>query len=169
MLAPIDPAAPLLFSMITPWPHLAPSFWATMRAPVSVPPPGGNGTIRVTGRVGYAPCADTAPVTDSSIAAKRLLFMGISVEWEGGFESGLRQDDAFDFANDEQVAADRDQRVGGDEDQCGAERTRALDEVADDDRRGDRGSVAEGVEQGAAQPCDFLRRGVRHDGPAECT
>src|SRR4051794_3186993 len=69
------PAAPPLFSTTTVWPHLAPSFCATMRAPVSVPPPGGKGTTRVTARFGYVPCANTAAVAASSAAAVRRLFM----------------------------------------------------------------------------------------------
>src|SRR4051794_8788431 len=54
------PAAPGLFSTITGWPQRSDSFCAISRAPVSVPPPGGNGTTRVTERVGYGAWARAA-------------------------------------------------------------------------------------------------------------
>src|SRR5438552_17822834 len=47
------PAAPLLFSTITDCFHLSPSFAARVRAEMSVPPPGGKGTMKVTGFAGY--------------------------------------------------------------------------------------------------------------------
>src|SRR5260221_7264490 len=43
------PAAPLRFSITTGCFHLSVSLVATVRAEMSVPPPGGNGTIQVTG------------------------------------------------------------------------------------------------------------------------
>src|SRR5215218_6851310 len=80
MSAPIEPAAPPLFSTMTVWPHLAPSFWATMRAPVSVPPPGGNGTIIVTAWDGNAPCANAALQATAAASEKRMRFMVSAVE-----------------------------------------------------------------------------------------
>src|SRR6267143_5161544 len=53
------PAAPLRFSITTDLPHLSVSLAATVRAEISVPPPGGNGTIKVTGLAGYG-CASAA-------------------------------------------------------------------------------------------------------------
>src|SRR5882672_10424443 len=50
------PAAPLLFSTTTDCCHFSPSFAAMVRAEMSVPPPGGKGTMNVTGFAGY-PCA----------------------------------------------------------------------------------------------------------------
>src|SRR5437879_7422500 len=50
------PAAPARFSTTTDWPHFAASLAATVRAEMSVPPPGGNGTMKVTGLAGYG-CA----------------------------------------------------------------------------------------------------------------
>ncbi len=52
MSAPTMPAAPALFSTTTGWPHFSDSFCASMRAPVSLPPPGEKGTTMVTVRVG---------------------------------------------------------------------------------------------------------------------
>ena len=46
------PPAPPTFSMTTVWPSGARIASAMMRAVVSVEPPGGNGEISVTGRVG---------------------------------------------------------------------------------------------------------------------
>src|SRR5438034_398829 len=53
------PAAPARFSTTTDWPHFAASLAATVRAEMSVPPPGGNGTMKVTGLAGYG-CASAA-------------------------------------------------------------------------------------------------------------
>src|SRR5438067_1817192 len=54
------PAAPLLFSTITDCFHLSPSFAARVRAEMSVPPPGGKGTMKVTGFAGYVCAAASA-------------------------------------------------------------------------------------------------------------
>ncbi len=51
------PPAPAWFSTTTGWPSGARIASATTRAMTSVEPPGANGTIKVTGRAGYAPCA----------------------------------------------------------------------------------------------------------------
>src|SRR6267142_6420114 len=50
------PAAPARFSTATDCFHLSVSFAATVRAEMSVPPPGGKGTMKVTGFAGYV-CA----------------------------------------------------------------------------------------------------------------
>ena len=46
------PSPPGLFSMTTGCPHLACSFSANSRAPISAPAPGPNGTMNFTARVG---------------------------------------------------------------------------------------------------------------------
>src|SRR3977135_2878395 len=48
----ILPPAPPRFSMTTCWPRRSDSHWAILRATMSVGPPGGNGTIQCTVRVG---------------------------------------------------------------------------------------------------------------------
>jgi hypothetical protein len=48
--------APGLFSITTGWPSRSDSFWPTIRATVSVGPPGGCGTTTRMGRFGYC-CA----------------------------------------------------------------------------------------------------------------
>src|SRR6266571_7513204 len=71
------PPAPARFSTITDWPHLAVSLLATVRAVMSVPPPGENGTMKVTGLAGKA-CA-SAPLAAANMAtdAKSLsVFIG---------------------------------------------------------------------------------------------
>jgi hypothetical protein len=50
--APIWPLAPGRFSTMTGWPQIATSFGSMMRASVSAPPPGGNGTTMRTGLEG---------------------------------------------------------------------------------------------------------------------
>src|ERR1700752_1408657 len=62
------PPAPPTFSMITRWRSGARMASPRIRAAVSVDPPGGNGTIRVTGRDGNA-CASAWLVTRAAIAA----------------------------------------------------------------------------------------------------
>ena len=50
---PITPPAPPRFSTTIEWPfHSCDSLAATVRAVMSVPPPGANGTTKVTGREG---------------------------------------------------------------------------------------------------------------------
>src|SRR5882672_11463559 len=56
---PITPPAPPRFSTTTDCPHFCESFAATVRAVISVPPPGANGTMKVTGLAGYG-CASAA-------------------------------------------------------------------------------------------------------------
>src|SRR6478735_5510082 len=68
------PPAPTLFSTTTLWPRYWPRPCATWRATASTEPPGGKGTIMVTGLVGK----DWAlTVADSAKAqsAKRILFI----------------------------------------------------------------------------------------------
>src|SRR5882762_2888976 len=62
--APITPPAPPRFSTTTAWPHFCESFAATVRAVISVPPPGANGTTNVTGFAGYG-CASAAAATQN--------------------------------------------------------------------------------------------------------
>src|SRR5882762_507374 len=52
------PPAPARFSTTTCCPRFSPSVLATMRATVSVPPPGSKPTTIVTGLLGKLPCAD---------------------------------------------------------------------------------------------------------------
>ena len=49
---PILPEAPTRFSTTTGWPQRSVSFWATIRAMMSVPPPGVKATTIRTGLVG---------------------------------------------------------------------------------------------------------------------
>jgi hypothetical protein len=49
-------------------PEASPSFGWTMRAMVSVEPPGGKGTISRTGRSGQAPCVRETAGADSPAA-----------------------------------------------------------------------------------------------------
>src|SRR3989442_10015482 len=72
------PLAPPLFSITTCWPHVSESRAETMRAIASAPPPGGNGTIRRTNRLGQfgtdkalsgEVCADILPAKLGAIAA----------------------------------------------------------------------------------------------------
>jgi len=51
------PAAPARFSITTDCFHFSASLAATVRAEMSVPPPGGKGTIHVTALSGYAAAA----------------------------------------------------------------------------------------------------------------
>src|SRR5688572_24506424 len=55
---PIVPPAPPRLSTTTGTPRASLSRCATMRPTISLPPPGGNGTMKRTGRLGYC-CADT--------------------------------------------------------------------------------------------------------------
>src|SRR5688572_1476636 len=49
----MTPPAPVRLSTTNCWPHFSESFWAIVRAVVSVPAPGANGTIMRTGLSGY--------------------------------------------------------------------------------------------------------------------
>src|SRR5436189_4073794 len=62
---PIRPLAPGRFSITIGCPHIALSFGASVRASVSAPPAGGNGTTMVTVRLGNA-CAEAKPIDPGS-------------------------------------------------------------------------------------------------------
>ena len=74
---PITVPAPGLFSTTTGCFHLALSFCPTARAIASAEPPGGNGTMMRTGRVGKSSCARVAPVaramTNAAMVARIVL------------------------------------------------------------------------------------------------
>src|SRR6266704_2661588 len=53
----------------------SPTFFARMRATVSVPPPGAKPTTMLTGRLGYAPCPSAPPAQASAMTATRLLII----------------------------------------------------------------------------------------------
>jgi len=63
------PLAPLLFSTTKVWPSFSLSSCARIRAMISVEPPAGNGTTRLTGRVGHA--CDIAAAGTKIAAATR--------------------------------------------------------------------------------------------------
>ncbi len=67
-MATTEPEAPLRFSITTGLAEASPSFGWTMRAMVSVEPPGGKGTISRTGRSGQAPCVRETAGADSPAA-----------------------------------------------------------------------------------------------------
>ena len=72
------PAAPLRFSITTDCFHLSVSFVATVRAEMSVPPPGGKGTTKVTGFAGYV-CAHAAVAATSARQKINLIRIASSV------------------------------------------------------------------------------------------
>jgi hypothetical protein len=65
---PVVPPAPEKFSMTNRCPIVRDMCSPTMRAAKSVPPPGGNGTIIETGRVGYD-CAQASRVIAGNAVA----------------------------------------------------------------------------------------------------
>src|SRR4051812_40171954 len=65
------PPAPALLSTTTGTPRLSESFFAMMRAAVSVAPPAANPTMSVIGRVGHV-CAQVSPAANSVAAARRM-------------------------------------------------------------------------------------------------
>src|SRR6185436_3889973 len=65
------PPAPPRFSMTMPCPSRSESGCAMMRAEVSTPPPGGQGTISLIGWFGYPCCAWTGAARHSSIATTK--------------------------------------------------------------------------------------------------
>src|SRR5712692_9903689 len=68
------PPAPARFSTTTCWPRFSASVFATMRATVSVPPPGSKPTTVVTGLPGKPPCARApAAKANAKTAAKHLM------------------------------------------------------------------------------------------------
>src|ERR1700674_2059493 len=62
------PPAPPRFSTTICWPIDLLILSATMRPSASLPPPGGNGMTRVTGRVGYAWAVAAPGVSDQAVA-----------------------------------------------------------------------------------------------------
>src|SRR6266853_5588686 len=74
---PTTVPAPGLFSTTTGWPHTSCIFADTRRPMMSVAPPGGNGTIRRTGRVGKV-CAPAAKDASAAASAReRRKFMSL--------------------------------------------------------------------------------------------
>src|SRR2546422_10437593 len=73
------PPAPARFSTSTCWPRFSPSVLATIRATVSVPPPGSKPTTIVTGLLGKLPCAD-AVAANSSPQHVEMNLMSFSLE-----------------------------------------------------------------------------------------
>src|SRR3954470_15495947 len=69
----MSPPAPARFSTTTCWPICSESVLATMRAVVSVPPPGSKPTTVVTGLAGYWAWAQPMP----SASAARMILMVI--------------------------------------------------------------------------------------------
>src|SRR6266849_7939952 len=58
--------------MTTGWPRPSENFWTTTRATLSLDPPGGNGTTRRIGRIGYVwACSASANAIPAMHAAKR--------------------------------------------------------------------------------------------------
>src|SRR5437868_6911812 len=70
------PPAPARFSSTTCWPRSSPKAGATMRAVVSVPPPGSKPTTVVTGLAGY-PCAVAPCAMPSAASAANTRFICI--------------------------------------------------------------------------------------------
>src|SRR5450759_1533672 len=66
---PMRALAPGRFSTTNCWPVLAVMRCARLRAMMSVPPPGANGTISLTARVGYVPGADAGAAAACAQAA----------------------------------------------------------------------------------------------------
>src|SRR5574341_754003 len=64
--APMVPPPPARLSTTTVCPKASLSFCPMLRAMMSVPPPGANGTTSLTGRTGYFCCASIAPAATSS-------------------------------------------------------------------------------------------------------
>jgi hypothetical protein len=60
--------------MTTDWPQICASFSPSSRAEMSVAPPGGNGTMNLTGFCGQA-CAQAADARIAPNTKPRILFM----------------------------------------------------------------------------------------------
>src|ERR1700741_4433067 len=76
--APRPPPAPPRFSITTVWPQIWLSFSPSRRAEMSVAPPGGNGTMKRTGRCGQFGGEDCAAAVETRHAPStnaRILFM----------------------------------------------------------------------------------------------
>src|SRR6185503_19429247 len=72
--APRPPPAPPRFSITTVWPQICDSFSPTRRAEMSVAPPGGNGTMKRTGRCGQD-CASTPDANSAASNVRMVFFM----------------------------------------------------------------------------------------------
>src|SRR6266850_2413163 len=122
--------APGLLSITTGCPSRGESFSPTARATMSTPPPGGNGTMKRTGRAGYV-CDQARPLAVRSRKAASSLRIRALCGGGGGTPSG--------FANARRPLVHQPlQREGGDADRD----QRAPGEVV----------VAEAVEHQAAHP-----------------
>src|SRR5688572_18798212 len=76
------PAAPARLSIGNCWFNCSDTFWNTIRAVISVPPPGGNTTTTRTGRDGYG-CDHAALHSKNSPAtapSNRIVFMRFLLE-----------------------------------------------------------------------------------------
>jgi hypothetical protein len=73
--APIVPPAPPRFSITNCWPSICESLAVSGRATVSVPPPGGNGTITLTGLLGQSCASAGMPASIISANATRAAFV----------------------------------------------------------------------------------------------
>src|SRR6266513_1206322 len=85
-LVPMLPPEPPRLSTMTGWLHFSASFCAIGRARMSLPPPGGKGTVSLTGLVGNA-CAPASCVNAAARKAMvrwRSLFKGISMKLNPG-------------------------------------------------------------------------------------
>src|SRR5687768_15578277 len=108
---PIAPPAPARFSMTTGCLSAAPSASATGLATVSATPPGGNGTIIVTGRSGYCATAALADVaaTSASASIRRIRIAPPAFrrahQRAGAFSSSLAVQKASAASGDEETAA----------------------------------------------------------------
>src|ERR1044072_9198258 len=86
---PSVPAAPGRFSITIDWPRCFSVAVASARIAMSVEPPGGHGTINVTGRVGNC-CACAAVANATTAAASRLIFFMIPPSFRRPEFSGYR-------------------------------------------------------------------------------
>src|SRR5690606_24850352 len=95
--------APALFSMMMGWPSWRDTPSSTLRATMSVPPPGGNGT---TTRMGWSGQAASAEVAASARPASRLrnrIFMGcLLLPWVDSARCALGMGSAGFLAEDAQ-------------------------------------------------------------------
>src|SRR5262245_23410657 len=88
------PFAPARFSTTTGWPQVSVSRCATVRDVISVPPPGGYGTSRRTGRDGYGACAAAVSVAVTSAAVTSSAVTSCCSDERCGDELGPCSDDA---------------------------------------------------------------------------
>src|SRR5581483_6554508 len=84
----MSPPAPARFSTITCWPSCSPSVFATMRAVVSVPPPGSKPTTMVMGLFGKF-CAAAPCAMQSAASAASTRFICILLGFSAALEDRL--------------------------------------------------------------------------------